>query len=230
VTVDGVAYTGSQFPKVFTWDLGSTHSFQVNQTIQGRTGVRYVFVQWSDGSKDTTRTVTPSQSIALSPVFKTQYQLNVISDYGDPQGTGWYDAGSEAKFSVTSPRPEAGFLGALGEKMLLQGWTGDSKAISPEATVNMDGPKTVRAQWVTDDSQAYMILGGAIIAALAVATIVLTLRRRQAVFPHPRQRAWSEMQQPTQPAAPYGAKFCVYCGKPIPASARFCKTCGKPQD
>jgi len=35
------------------------------------------------------------------------------------------------------------------------------------------------------------------------------------------------------PAAPAAAaadtKFCIDCGKPIPARAKFCAECGKPQ-
>jgi hypothetical protein len=179
VTVDGVDYTGGQFPKVFTWNTGSTHTLQVNATIDAGNGVRYVFVQWDDGSKDTSRTVTASETGSYTATFKTQYELKVASDLGDPQGSGWYDAGSQATFSVTTPQPETGFFSTLGGKATLQRWTGDSTDSSPTASVQMDGPKTVTAKWTTDDSQPYMILGGLAAAVLVVIVVAVVMMRRK---------------------------------------------------
>lgn len=179
VTLDGVNYTGGQFPKIFTWNIGSTHTLQVNATIEAGKGMRYVFVQWSDGSKDTSRTVTASEAANYTATFKTQYELQVVSDLGDPQGSGWYDAGSQATFSVTTPQPETGFFGTLGGKVTFQRWTGDSTDSSPSASVQMDGPKTVIAKWTTDDSQPYMILGGLAAAVLVVIVVAVLMMRRK---------------------------------------------------
>lgn len=179
VTLDGVDYTGGQFPKVFTWNTGSTHTLKVNATIEAGNGMRYVFVQWSDGSKDTSRTVTASEAASYTATFKTQYELQVVSDLGDPQGSGWYDAGSQATFSVTTPQPERGFFGTLGGKSAFQRWTGDSTDSTPTASVQMDGPKTVTAQWTTDDSQPYMILGGLAAAVLVVIVVAIVMMRRK---------------------------------------------------
>ena len=178
VIVDGVEYGPDQLPKVFTWSIGSTHTLQVNATVEAGNGVRYVFVQWSDGSKDTSRTVA-SEAASYTATFKTQYELQVVSDLGDPQGSGWYDAGSQATFSVTTPQPETGFFGTLGGKVAFQRWTGDSTDSSSSASVQMDGPKTVTAQWTTDDSQPYMILGGLAAAILVVIVVAVLMMRRK---------------------------------------------------
>jgi hypothetical protein len=255
IIVDGVSYAGAELPKVFMWKIGSIHILQVNATIQGGPGVRHVFVQWSDGSKETSRTVTVSQPITYTVTSKTQYELKVISDFGNPTGGGWYDAGCSAPISVITPveettsvrhrfnrweggpltreatdasnsvlmdgpktikatwitqyylkvsssygavagegwydegslatfsvtpsqQPEERFLGSLGGKRIFQAWSGDSTASSANATVKMDGPKTVRARWITDYSQPYLILGG-ITAAIVVAAALIFMRVRR---------------------------------------------------
>lgn len=254
IIVDGVSYAGEELPKVFIWKIGSMHVLQVDATIQGGPGVRYVFVQWSDGPKETSRTVLVSQPITLTVTSKTQYELKVISDFGNPTGSGWYDAGSFASISVITPveettsirhrfsrweggpltgeatnasnsvlmdgpktigatwitqyylkvsssygtvagegwydegslatfsvtpsqQPEEGLLGSLGGKWIFEAWSGDSTASSAHATVKMDGPKTVRARWITDYSQLYLILGG-ITAAIVVVAALIFIRAR----------------------------------------------------
>jgi hypothetical protein len=211
VTVDGVKYTSSQLPATFDWVIGSTHTLVVDSTIQG-TGVRYVFVKWSNGSTDISRSLTATQETQLTATYKTQYQLTVISDLGNPQGSGWYDAGTQATFSVSSPQPESGFMGTLGGKTVFQAWSGDSNAASPSATINMDGPKTVTATWATDDTQPYTILGGIGAAVIVILVAFLLIRRRSAPPPPPPVI-------PTRRAAP---------SQPIVAEPRFCMNCGSP--
>jgi uncharacterized repeat protein (TIGR02543 family) len=159
--------------------IGSTHTLAVGSTIQG-TGVQYVFVKWSDGSTDASRSLTVTQDTKLTATYKAQYQLTVVSELGNPQGSGWYDAGTQATFSVSSPQPESGFMGSLGGKIAFQGWNGDSNAASPSATISMDGPKTVTATWTTDDTQPYMIVAGlAVVVIVLIAALVLVTRRKK---------------------------------------------------
>lgn len=227
VTVDGASYAGDQLPKVFVWDVGSTHTLRVDTMIEGESGVRYVFIQWSDGSKDTSRSITATESTNLAATFKTQYELKVISYLGDPQGSGWYDAGSTATFSVTSPQPETGLFGLLGGKTVFQAWTGDSQADTSTADIVMESPKTVQAQWITDDSQPYMILGGIGVGVVVVIILALLLMRRK----KPPLAVYTSVQTPvpTPPPPPLHAaptKFCRHCGAKIPHDSRFCEECG----
>ena len=123
-----------------------------------------------------------TQSSNLTATFKTQYELKVVSDLGDPQGSGWYDAGSIATFSVTSPQPETGLFGSLGGKVIFQRWTGCSTPNTAQhrtADIVMDSPKTVQAQWTTDNSVPYMILGGIGLALVVVIILALLLMRRK---------------------------------------------------
>jgi hypothetical protein len=178
ISVDGAKYTADQL-QVFNWVIGTTHTLQVDPKISGASGVRYLFVKWSDGSTDTSCTLTATQAVALSATFKTQYQLTVVSDLGNPQGSGWYDSGTQATFSVTSPQPGTDLFGTIGGKQVFQAWTGDSSSSSPTDSITMSGPKTVRALWTTDNSQAYMVLAGIIIVIVLVVVVLLVVMRRK---------------------------------------------------
>jgi len=213
ISVDGVSYSADRLPVTSTWEIGSAHTLSVDSTISGEEGVRYVFVEWSDGSKDTSHTITVTETASLTAKFKTQYELKVTSDLGDPQGSGWYDAGSTATFSVTSPQPETGLFGSLGGKTIFRAWTGDSTADKSTADIVMDGPKTVRAQWITDDSQPYMILGGIGVGVVIVIILALLLMRRKKL-PSP---VYPPAQAPAPPPPP-----------PPHAQVPFCKNCGRP--
>ena len=240
VTVDGTLYKGTDLPKTFTWDPGSTHTMQVEATVEGEPGVRYVFVQWSDGSKETSRTVTATDILTLTATFKTQFELKIVSAYGSPQGAGWYDSGTDATFTVAPTVPDDGVLGALGGKRIFQGWKGDVAASSASATIKMNGPKTVEAEWTADDSQAYMILGGIGAAVAVIIVVALLMMRRRGTpakatapsipVPPPMPSApVAPAPRPTATPAPQGFKYCVHCGATIPKVVIFCQKCGKKQ-
>jgi len=213
MTVDGAPQSAKSLPKTFTWLAGSAHTLLVDSTISSASGVRYVFVEWSDGSKDASRTANATEATRLTAKFKIQYELKVIANLGDPQGSGWYDAGSTATFSVTSPQPQGGLFGSLGGKIVFQAWTGDSAAETATASIGMDGPKAVEAQWTTDESQPYMILGGigaAIVAAIILAFILIRRRLGAAPPPPPIIPRYTTVPPP-QPAV-LQPPLCPNCG------------------
>ncbi len=180
LAIDGVAYTGQQLVSaIFEWDNGSTHTLQVTATTSSNPGVRYVFLGWADGSKDPSLTLTATENGDYSPLFKTQYHLQVTSDFGNPEGGGWYDAGSNATFSVTSPSPEAGLLGLLGGRANFQGWTGDSTAAKATSAIIMSRPMTVKANWQVDNTQAYVTIGILVVLIAAALLLLIMKRRRQ---------------------------------------------------
>jgi hypothetical protein len=141
LTVDGTVYSAAELPKSFTWATGSVHSCEVPSLVPDGEGTRYVFQSWSDGSTSLEREI--SQGGKYTANYTTQYYLTVVSDYGDPVGEGWYDAGSIATISVTSPITETLI------SHLFTAWSGDSTATTETASLTMDGPKTVTANWQT---------------------------------------------------------------------------------
>jgi len=172
MTIDGTTYSTSQLPVAHDWVVGSSHSFSVNSIVPGQTGVQYVFTDWSDGSTSTSRTITVSGSANYIAQYKTQYYLTVESDHGDPQGQRWYDEGSTAVFSVTSP-----VSAGLGVKYVFDHWEGDVSASTPSTEIPMRAPHTVRAVWRTDYTDLYSIIGAIGIVGLVGAFIVVKILR-----------------------------------------------------
>jgi len=102
--VDGVGYTYSQLPVSFSWDVGSSHSFEWKSPISASLGKRFLWTSTSGLSDKQSDTITvPVKGGSISAVYKTQYYLTVTSPYGDPTGEGWYDAGSTTSLFVSSP-------------------------------------------------------------------------------------------------------------------------------
>lgn len=157
-------------------DANSVAIFSVAPTlIDCGNGTRRVFTAWTG---DLT-TASSSASILMgSPKtviagWRTQYYLAVESDYGEPEGEGWYDAGSTATFSVTTPE---GFI----VRQAFAGWSGDSTAKTLTATLVMDAPRAVMASWRTDYTQL-AVIGIGVVAAGGVITIIIAKRRRKTV-------------------------------------------------
>ncbi len=205
------------------------HSLEVPPEVELAPGARAMFQTWSDGETSNPRQVSSKRSITLVANYKIQYLLTMISDIGDPQGAGWYDAGTEALISVTSPQPEEGVFGALGGKFIFQQWTGDLNTSSPTATIKMDGPKEVQAEWTIDRSQPYMILLGLTVAIIVIVALGLLMRRKAHARPEPTVVTPPAPSAP-QPAVQAAQKFCMHCGRAIPPNASFCFNCGKPQE
>ena len=61
--------------------------------------------------------MTAAQTVAFSAVV--QYDFSVTSTYGSPTGAGWYDTGSSASSTVTTP-----VAGAAGVQYVTSGYTG----------------------------------------------------------------------------------------------------------
>lgn len=225
------------------------HTISAPETVPLTTGSRLRFDRWSDGSKLASRADDLENDTNLTATYVTQYSLSLT----DPSasGAGWYDAGSNATFSVTTPQPESGFFGTLGGKQTFQRWTGDSKESSPSASIQMDGPKEITAQWSVDNTQPYIILGSIAAAILVVIVVVVLMTKRKSRAPQktrppteeagpqpvpptpvaPPKPVRAKEQAPARAGPPPGKKFCVFCGQLIPLNARFCTNikCGKPQ-
>lgn len=137
IVVDGVAQTA---PYTVTWNVGDSHTISANSPVSGATGTRYVYASWSDAGAQSHSITVPSSPTTYTVTYTTQYYLTVTSSHGSPTGTGWYNSGASASFSVTSP-----VSGGAGTQYVNTGWSGDATS-SP---VTMNGPKTVTATWVT---------------------------------------------------------------------------------
>ena len=147
---------------------------------------RNIFKSWSvDSSEITSSTITVTMNAPhkAAATYQTQYFLEVRSELDSPQGSGWYNKGSEATISVAPEVPMVGFWGSLGAKNVFGGWSGvvEISQAGPTARVVVDKPTTVAATWRQDYSTAYALLA-AIIVALAVIVFAAVMVGRRYVI------------------------------------------------
>jgi len=172
-----VAVTGSGW-----YDSGTTvQTSSVPQSLNGSAGTQYLFKGWMvDGVLQTGNPISLTLDKPHSAIAKYQIQYQLIVDspngIGNPQGSGYYDAGSTAQFSVTSP------VGILVQQVFA-GWQGDYTGASPQGTIVMDKPHLIHATWTTSYMQLYIVAG--IVAVIVAIAAVLMLRRRRAPVTKP---------------------------------------------
>ncbi len=231
---DGVAQvTGGGWFKAGS----AVQTSQPPDTVAGPPGTQYVFKGWElDGVMQSGKQISltldkPHKAIAK---YQTQYQLVVdsLGGLGDPKGSGYYDGGSTAEFSVTSP------VGLLIQQVFVK-WTGDYSGASPKGSITMDKPKVIHAAWTTSYFQLYIALGAA--AAVVIITLILLWKRRQgpplAKKPTPpmppeggeQAATASGRLAPGEEVAGGGVK-CSSCGAVNDTGQKFCTNCGEEMD
>ena len=203
------------------------------QALNGSSGTQYAFKGWMiDGAVQSGNPVSvtldkPHKAVAK---YQTQYQLEVDSPggLGAPQGSGSYDAGSTAQFSVTSPN------GMLIQQVFVE-WQGDYAGTSTQGSIVMDKPHVVHAIWTTSYTQLY-IAGGALAVVVVVVALLLLRRRRHAAEPVMKPAPSVEGTTPSpptegappQPPTPESTASitCTTCGATSPPGLAFCTNCG----
>ncbi len=132
--------------------LRETAPDQVNDP--NNPGKQYRFTSWTLPSgetvsgRDLSLTVDAAGSCVAS--YDTYYRLTLTSPYGEAEGSDWYKAGSEAKWSMTNQQVrEAGILGIFGGKL---------NAVNSSGTTLMDGPKEVTIDWEPDNTLPFIFI------------------------------------------------------------------------
>ncbi|MBA7707296.1 hypothetical protein ES703_116166 [subsurface metagenome] len=124
-----------------TWAPGSMHNLTILSPLDTGRGTRYVFISWNDRDTSVSRTI--SHGGLYTANYQVQHQLLIESAYGEPEGQGWYDAGSTATISIKSiEKPTT--------KHIFTGWSGDCSADTATASVIIDSPKVITANWRTE--------------------------------------------------------------------------------
>jgi hypothetical protein len=186
--------------------------------IAGHAGTQYVFNGWVIGGMP--QTANPASITLVQPYtaianYTTQYQLVVDSAYGNPQGSGYYDAGTAAPFSVTTP------VGFPVQEVFVQ-WQGDYTGTNPTGSITMDKPHTITAVWST----SYVPLIAIVVVAATVVGALFVLRSRRKRTPPPETKPTPSPVTET-PTEVSGAVKCDGCGTENSAGQNFCSNCGK---
>ncbi len=173
------------------------------QMLGGQDGSRLVFQGWTVDGKNIQAGVSlplkMDSAHTVTAQYKQQYYLTVRTDQGTGYGEGWYDAGSTASFSVSTPVSTN-----YGVKIVFNGWQGDIQAGSQSATVLMDRPKTVIASWGTDPTVLNLTIALGIIAAFLIAGGILAyvLMNRRAYRPQSVYPVQPQSNPPDSPPTP----------------------------
>jgi M6 family metalloprotease-like protein len=142
--INGMAFSLDDLTSVNTWmDVNQTANIAVlTHTVSVDDSTRYVFKGWSgDNSNSTLIGLQMSQPLKLVAQFQKQFYLQVRSEFGNPSGEGWYDNGTKAILGVSSPH----YISTT-ERYSFDYWNGIESKQSA-ASVIMDGPRTITAQW-----------------------------------------------------------------------------------
>ncbi len=164
-----------EFPSVEGWYEAGTpvETPTAPEYVNGTAGARYIFESWvADGAELSGNPISIMMDAPhnLSVRYQTQYYVNVSSDYGNPIGSGWYDANSTANVSVVTPQ-------GFGIQKIFDHWEGDQTSSSPTTSIVVNSPKTLTAIWRDDYTQTYIV-----IACIAVALILI------AIFVRPKRK------------------------------------------
>ena len=155
--------------KTFNFTFGEGHQFKVEDYVYESEDIRYF-------CKSSVETASSDATITFD--YIPQYRLTIESLYGETEGSGWFNKGYTARFSVSPVTiPIEGLLGTLGAKHVFEGWMGDLSESSPSCEARMDSPKRVTAVWKSDYSNVYMVLGG-LGAAIAGISFFTVFRRK----------------------------------------------------
>lgn len=109
--IDDVYYTYSQFPLSLIWRPDSTHTVEATSTINGSSGTRYIWKNWSNSGTLTTQSgtyVTPSSSQTVTLSYSTQYQLRTIIPNESIRtitptlSDGWLDSGTTVRITLNN--------------------------------------------------------------------------------------------------------------------------------
>lgn len=84
------------------YDPGAVVTFSVDSVVDLGQGMRHFFQSWEGSGtgsytgSDNPATVTMNGPVLEIAVWESQYFLELISEYGDPTGEGWYNTGDTA--------------------------------------------------------------------------------------------------------------------------------------
>jgi uncharacterized repeat protein (TIGR01451 family) len=148
ITVDTVSYIE---PKTFDWEPGSSHTIGVTSPQTG-TGTKYIYGSWSDAGAQSHAITVPSAVTTYTANFTTQYSLTTAANPPaggtvTPAGSDYYDKDQVVQVQAVSQ-----------PLFVFTGWSGDLTGTANPATVAMDGPKAVTANFIAGKNLNAVVL------------------------------------------------------------------------
>jgi hypothetical protein len=168
VTVDGVIQEAGSIQ--LSMPIG-VHNVSVPNFVQLDAGTRLRFISWAPGSQlitDPNIRIDIQSDERVEAIYVTQYKLILVSSieigssaFNYTSWADWYDSGSTANFTASTPIIP----------MVFNGWydeTGNLVTTSQTGTIPMDGTHILEAQWQPN----YEILGGGFIFIIVLLAVI----------------------------------------------------------
>ena len=136
------------------YNAGDMAQVSVQPLIEFQNGTRQVFTGWNGTTQGPTAKFIVNAPTSIQAAWKLQYLLRIQSPYGNPQGSGWYDANSNAQVSI---QPEVDYGNRT--RRVFAGWTGDYSGLGNSLTLQMNSPRNLDALWATQYQLAFKVYG-----------------------------------------------------------------------
>ncbi len=176
--VDGIDYSPPNERLTLQLEAG-VHILAVNSSVDMHNGTRLFFSEWSDAVTSNPRSLLlrGGTSNILFPIYRRQYNLQVVSLHDSVRGGGWYDEGSEALLEAL---PRVRIEGRVYE---FDGWRGDTTSKGLSTSVLVDEPKNVEAVWEeypsgTTTPNWILVASTILLAASIINVVIIAVRRR----------------------------------------------------
>jgi hypothetical protein len=169
VQVDSTQYQSNSSGSIEIETARGSHSVQVQPILYQSNVSRLQFTEWEDSSNATLRQIDLNDDTTLVAIYQEQYFVNLVTPFGTPEGSGWYDGNSIAILFVQPPVIQQ-------PPVLFAHWAGDSNDRYPRTLIAVDSPKNVDAIWNQSDGEQGPTDQGAFAwVALSVLVFVILL-------------------------------------------------------
>jgi len=141
INVDGSPLLRADLTKVFSWALGSNHSFAWLSPLAVSVDKQYVWTSTAGLSSAQSGSITVSVAGSVEGSYKVQYYVTISAGSGGNVNwtTGWYDAASPVSIRA-KPNPLYGFKG-----WVTTGGVSISDPNSPSASMTVSAAGTIQA-------------------------------------------------------------------------------------
>lgn len=120
------------------YDAGATAAISVQSPVAFENRTRQVFTGWNgtaQGQGLVGKLVVNTPTVVAAQ-WKVQYMVEIQSPYGNPQGAGWHDSGSDLQISIQSQVDPSNRT-----RRIFNGWSGDYSGNDAVFTLKINSPK-----------------------------------------------------------------------------------------
>ncbi len=168
--IDGEAYNTDNDGILEVFLERGNHTIELPQTVQISQNERLLFISTLGGIGNNTIELSLDKDFSIDARYKTQYLLTVDSEYGTPQGGGWYDANSTAIVAVNTSLQKPS---DAEENLVFNGWSDEANSRNLLHRVYMDSPKMITANWT--HRSLMQVVDSAPVWPFEVASVVLSI-------------------------------------------------------